>query len=76
MSGPLVVGQPHHRRLALRSLAPIRTPCRVAGVRRADDPREPWTTRMAEMNRQVLTNLDRMIAKLEADEDDDPQPPE
>jgi hypothetical protein len=29
-----------------------------------------------EMNRQVLTNLDRMIAKLEADEDDDPQPPE
>jgi hypothetical protein len=30
---------------------------------------------MAEMNRQVLTNLDRMIAKLEADEDDDPQPP-
>jgi hypothetical protein len=24
---------------------------------------------------QALTNLDRMIAKLEADEDDDPQPP-
>jgi hypothetical protein len=27
------------------------------------------------MNRQVLTNLDRMIAKLEADEDHGPQPP-
>ena len=25
-------------------------------------------TRMVEMNRQVLTNLDRMIAKLEADD--------